>query len=1198
MPTQINLLQAVIDARKARQGAEEFAAATKKMKDAAKGAEDQFEETKRAMFAVEAASNILSSSIRTLWAAFGAYELAQLIQNFVKVNLEFERMLQTMKFATGDAQLSADAFQFVREESNRLGLDLQVAAKGFSRMSAAAKDTSFEGAAVREIFLGIAEASSVLGLSGDQMHGALVAIEQMMNKGKISAEELRGQLAERLPGAFKMGADASKKTIEEFDKLINQGKIMSEDFLLPFAVHMRETFGEDVPDAAKKARAEFNRFFNTLKETAFVIGESGFMSFLANLAIFAEKGIRGLVTLGKALGFLRLEIEGTNIQDMRMHMSDLIDEANDLTESLNDNRATLKAWKEGDFFGELPKTQDEFDELTRAIEDDEKALKKTNEEINVMGERILSAQERMAKMRETAKGVDEALSRLGKSGGDATDALTKEWEKFIKEVERAEAKNELFFRMEEKLVEEMAKGNITREQYHDWLNKHTGFIDQNTEATKRQKEALEDWHEELEEAIDEGLKAARKEAEAELKLIEEAVKRVDDAFVSMWEDVLRDADDAFSALKDVAIRTLAEIIHAYTTRQIVLNIAAIFTGRSGGGGAGPASNLSGGLFSGIGSGLGNALFGGAGGAGFGALFGGGGGAATGFGAGAAFEAGVMPVAGGLLNAAPAAPGLMSAIAGIAVPALIGIGAALVLGGLFGGGSPNIKESQINMGNFPLPGGLPVSGSFTGSPFGLPLSVNLHRLGNEGQLTDEEAQQIIDTIGNVAEVVFALEETIIETMSPEKIDEVVEQLKQQTLQGNYSEAKIADFFQDRFAIVFNALEEGLGETFYQLTAGMNTEEVLEVATAFATVIETFNEGEQIFSDVSSIVDTINILMEDFVREGESMIDTLVRLAESAAIVAQFGFETGTVAGTQFAVDFVDAFGSTGAAATAADAFFAAFYSEEENLQRIMEHRRPGLEERLGGLGFEGIPTREEFRAEYERVRPGLTGDELAEWVKIGNELDAYIKMEERLAELREEQLQTEMDALKERQRLLLEEKAVIEEALQVVRDAIEEVSTSAASFQERMLLDVMDADETYDYWKAKADQALADLQLAEDPEEIRRLWEESMDYLAKAWGTLTPEQKELMYEEFRDLVLDMEEVVLGRLGEREEELVVKIEEVNKKLDEIAVQMLEASLNQLDASALFSEGARIFTTAVANMPSDLTVKVGVTGTEVGA
>ena len=58
-------------------------------------------------------------------------------------------------------------------------------------------------------------------LSAYESEGAFKALEQMLSKGKVSAEELRGQLGERIPGAFQIAARAMGMTTSELDKFMS-----------------------------------------------------------------------------------------------------------------------------------------------------------------------------------------------------------------------------------------------------------------------------------------------------------------------------------------------------------------------------------------------------------------------------------------------------------------------------------------------------------------------------------------------------------------------------------------------------------------------------------------------------------------------------------------------------------------------------------------------------------------------------------------------------------------------------------------------------------------------------------------------------------------------------------------------------------------------------------------------------------------
>ncbi len=65
----------------------------------------------------------------------------------------------------------------------------------------------------------------------EDMKAAMRATSQVFSKGKVSAEELRQQLGERLPGAFTLFAASMDKTPAELDKALEQGKVTLDDFM-------------------------------------------------------------------------------------------------------------------------------------------------------------------------------------------------------------------------------------------------------------------------------------------------------------------------------------------------------------------------------------------------------------------------------------------------------------------------------------------------------------------------------------------------------------------------------------------------------------------------------------------------------------------------------------------------------------------------------------------------------------------------------------------------------------------------------------------------------------------------------------------------------------------------------------------------------------------------------------------------------
>ncbi|WP_373942645.1 tape measure protein [Polaribacter sejongensis] len=103
-----------------------------------------------------------------------------------------------------------------------------------------------------------------MNLTADQSKGAFLALGQMASKGKVQAEELRGQLGERIPGALGIAAKAMGVTQMKLNKMLDEGKVYAEDFLPKFAAELKKTFQGALPAAANSMQAAINKKNNAL----------------------------------------------------------------------------------------------------------------------------------------------------------------------------------------------------------------------------------------------------------------------------------------------------------------------------------------------------------------------------------------------------------------------------------------------------------------------------------------------------------------------------------------------------------------------------------------------------------------------------------------------------------------------------------------------------------------------------------------------------------------------------------------------------------------------------------------------------------------------------------------------------------------------------------------------------------------------
>lgn len=256
---------------------------------------------------MEQGGQMLRRMFLALQAAVLAVGITALVRDSVNVALALERTSKTFVAVTGTSQGAGREMAFVRAEAERLGLVLTNTAQSYASLMAASRGTVLEGQATRDIFSAISEAATVLGLSSDQASGALQAIQQMISKGTVQAEELRGQLGERLPGAFQLAARAMGVTTAELGKMLEGGKVLASDLLPKLATELRRTFGAGLTTAVTSFQANLNRLKNDVDELKGSLGRGfleGFMAGFSDLRAAITDAELGQAArdLGESLG--------------------------------------------------------------------------------------------------------------------------------------------------------------------------------------------------------------------------------------------------------------------------------------------------------------------------------------------------------------------------------------------------------------------------------------------------------------------------------------------------------------------------------------------------------------------------------------------------------------------------------------------------------------------------------------------------------------------------------------------------------------------------------------------------------------------------------------------------------------------------------------------------------------------------------
>ncbi|MFG9792984.1 tape measure protein, partial [Pseudomonas aeruginosa] len=212
-----------------------------------------------------------------LFAGIAGYGLASFSKEIVNTNLQWQQALYTMEAATGSAAKARQELEYVREISERLGLELLNTSQAYSRLVAAAKETPELGSSLRTIFEGVASATTALHLTRQETNGILLALEQMVSKGKVQTQELVLQLGQRVPGAFSLAAKALGTNTKQLSEWLEKGMIPAAEFLPRFGAALQEAYGPASQKAATGLQAELNRLENAFTDLKIQAGESGFI---------------------------------------------------------------------------------------------------------------------------------------------------------------------------------------------------------------------------------------------------------------------------------------------------------------------------------------------------------------------------------------------------------------------------------------------------------------------------------------------------------------------------------------------------------------------------------------------------------------------------------------------------------------------------------------------------------------------------------------------------------------------------------------------------------------------------------------------------------------------------------------------------------------------------------------------------------
>jgi lambda family phage tail tape measure protein len=191
-------------------------------------------------------------------------------------NAEYAASLDKQRIAlaglTRNYKEYESAIAQVESLSKQFAIPQEIITRQFTKLAASVIGAGGTLEDTEKTFKGVAAGIRGTGGSLQDLESALLATSQVFSKGKVSAEELRQQIGERLPGAFTLFAQSLNMTPAQLDKALEDGKVSLQDFE-KFAELLFARFGKSAEAIVNSPAAAGDRLQTSLSKLSENIGK-------------------------------------------------------------------------------------------------------------------------------------------------------------------------------------------------------------------------------------------------------------------------------------------------------------------------------------------------------------------------------------------------------------------------------------------------------------------------------------------------------------------------------------------------------------------------------------------------------------------------------------------------------------------------------------------------------------------------------------------------------------------------------------------------------------------------------------------------------------------------------------------------------------------------------------------------------------
>lgn len=275
----------------------------------------QQRQTNEQLQALNAQFAALRGPIDQVRTAFALFMGALGINALVDTTTQLQRVEATLRFVTGSTDGTKKAFADFEKGADMLGVGVLETAPAFAQFAAASKVTGLSLEQARTTFEGVSAAMMVMGRSTTDVQGALFALQQILSKNKVMAEEVRLQFGERLPGGLALAAAAMGMTSQQFNKAMEAGTLDAKDFVTKVGSYLRDQFAPQMAGTTDMAARNLAELENAWLKLQTVVISGGFgeamISTLNQLTAVLQSGpmVAAAQALGGAFAFVAKNLD-------------------------------------------------------------------------------------------------------------------------------------------------------------------------------------------------------------------------------------------------------------------------------------------------------------------------------------------------------------------------------------------------------------------------------------------------------------------------------------------------------------------------------------------------------------------------------------------------------------------------------------------------------------------------------------------------------------------------------------------------------------------------------------------------------------------------------------------------------------------------------------------------------------------------